>query len=436
VEKRLGLASVLDRQNGEDGAMQRRTVLGSTAALGALALTGRAPAVHAQEKKISFLTWNIPHLKDLIDAWIAEFKQRTGADVEWIDKKGTDLPAFYQTQLVAGTPPDIINTQGALWLEYAASGALMDLTPSFDAEPDVKQRFHPDYLANWTYQDRNFMFPFYITKTLLFYNKTLFKAAGLEGAPASFDGIMAAAGKIKGGEKSGLMTLNFDWLYWPFFKMHGIDPLAPDFSHSTFNTPETLDLVQQLAKGTADGSIDKISWTGRWVEPNGAFASGNVGMHHAHSPAFFAIRGQGPWVNPDTLGVAEVPGYWSTPNSHGLGISKASKNPDLAWQFLKMITEEDWAYKFGTLYKVLPGHAVADQKIIDSFKADDPLAAAVLQTQIEHTDKLTGNWKTPKDARIKEAFWPSLQAALLGQKDPKDALDEAQHKVDRVLARG
>jgi ABC-type glycerol-3-phosphate transport system substrate-binding protein len=416
--------------------MQRRQLLGTSAALGALALTGRAPAVHAQEKKISILTWNIPHLKDLIETWMAEFKSRTGAEVEWLDKKGTELPAFYQTQLVAGTPPDIINTQGALWLEYAADGALMDLTPYFEKEPEVKQRFNQDYLANWTYQDRNFMFPFYITKTLLFYNKSLFKEAGIEGPPESFDQILEYASQVKGGEKSGMLTLNFDWLYWPFFKMNGVELMTPDFKEAAFNTPETLALVERLAKATDDGSINKISWTGRWVEPNGAFAAGTVGMHHAHSPAFFAIRGQGPWVSPDTLGATHVPGGWATPNSHGLGISKGSKNPELAFEFLKMITEEEWAYRFGTIYKVLPGHKVADPRIIASFEKEDPLAAQVLQTQIEHTDKLTGNWRTPKDARLKEAFWPDLQAALLGQKDAAEALSEAERKVNRVLQRG
>ena len=416
--------------------MQRRQLLGTTAALGALALTGRAPAVHSQERKISILTWNIPHLQEHVESWIGEFKQRTGADVEWLDKKGTELPAFYQTQLVAGTPPDIINTQGALWLEYAASGALMDLSPHFADEPEVKSRFNPDYLANWTHEDRNFMIPFYISKTLLFHNKTLFQEAGLSGPPQNFDEILEFAGRIKGGEKTGMLTLNFDWLYWPLFKMNGIELLTPDMQATAFNTPEAVALVERLAAASDDGSINKISWTGRWVEPNGAFAAGNVGMHHAHSPAFFAIRGQGPWVGPETLGAGHMPGEWATPNSHGLGISKGSKQPELAWEFLKMISEEDWAYRFGTLYKVLPGHAAADPRIIESFEKDDPLAAEVLRTQIEHTDKLTGNWRTPADARIKEAFWPELQAALLGQKDAKTALAEADRKVTRVLTRG
>jgi ABC-type glycerol-3-phosphate transport system substrate-binding protein len=415
--------------------MQRRQLLGTTAALGALALTGKAPAVHAQEKKISILTWNIPHLKDLIAAWGAEFKTRTGAELEWLDKKGTELPAFYQTQLVAGTPPDIINTQGALWLEYAASGALMDLTPMFEKEPDVKARYNADYLANWTLEDRNFMFPFYITKTLLFYNKKLFGEAGLSGPPQSFDELLASASKVKGGEKTGMLTLNFDWLYWPLMKMNGIELLSPDLKEPAFNTDVTRAVVERLAAGSADGTINKISWTGRWVEPNGAFAAGTVGMHHAHSPALFAIRGQGPWVSQETLGAAHAPGGWATPNSHGLGISKGSKSPELAWEFLKLITEEEWAYRFGTTYKVLPGHAVADPKIIASFAKDDPLAVEVLTTQLEHTDKLVGNWRTPADSKIKEAFWPELQSALLGQKGAKEALDEAERKVARVLRR-
>ena len=50
-------------------------------------------------------------------------------------------------------------------------------------------------------------------------------------------------------------------------------------------------------------------------------------------------------------------------------------------------------------------------------------------------DKATGNWVTPKDAAIKDAFWPEIQAALLGQKDPQEAIDAAESKVNRVLRR-
>jgi len=277
------------------------------------------------------------------------------------------------------------------------------------------------------------MLPFYISKTLLFYNKTMFKEAGISGPPQSFDELLVDAKKMSKGEKTGFITLNFDWLYWPLFRMNGVDLLTPDLRKAAFDTPKGVQVLDALAKATNDGSINKIAWTGRWVEPNGAFASGNVGMLLAHSPAFFFIRGQAPWVNADTLGVAQAPGGWATPNSHGLGISKGSKHPELAWEFLKMVTSEDWTSKLSERRKVLTGNIASDKKLLDQLGKDDPLAAAVLQTQVEDTNKLTGNWPLANDARVKEAFYPEIQNAVLGRKPAAQALKDAEAKVDRVL---
>jgi ABC-type glycerol-3-phosphate transport system substrate-binding protein len=191
----------------------------------------------------------------------------------------------------------------------------------------------------------------------------------------------------------------------------------------------------RLAKATETGAINKVSWTGRWVENNGAFAAGNVGMHHAHSPAFFFIRGQGKWVGPDTLGAAHFPGGWSTPNSHGLGISKGSKNPELAYEFLKMITNDQWTKRFATERKVLTGNTKTDVAALQDMKSTDPLAEQVLRTQLEMTDRQVGKWPIAVDSQIKEAFYPELQSALLGRTSAKEALAEAERKVNRVLRR-
>ena len=104
----------------------------------------------------------------------------------------------------------------------------------------------------------------------------------------------ASAEKMAKAEKTGFLTLNFDWLYWPLFKMNGVELLSPDGKKAAFNTPPAIEALAQLAKATASGGINKISWTGRWVEPNGAFASGTVGMLHAHSRVLFLRQGAGP----------------------------------------------------------------------------------------------------------------------------------------------
>ena len=415
--------------------MDRRTVLkAGLAAGGTLAMPAYLRA--QSNKTISILTWNIADQEALFKQEFEDFKKdHPGVEIEWLDKKGPDLPAFYQTQLVAGTAPDVVDIQGALWVEWAAAGALLDLTPYFQNDPEFVKLFNPDYMSGFVYENRNYLVPFYIAKTLLFYNKLLFKEAELSAPPKSFEEMLSFSQGMAKGEKTGFLTLNFDWLYWPLMKMNGIELLTSDLKKPAFNTPAAIEAVDRLAKATAAGGINKISWTGRWVEPNGAFASGTVGMMHAHASAYFFVKGQGRWINPDTLGATQAPGGWATPTNHGFGVSKSSKNPDLAFALVKHMTNVKWASRFAQSRRLLTGNGEADKALLEAVKADDPLAHAVLQTQFEQTDKMTGNWPLANDAQVKDAFWPEFQNAVLGRKDAKTALTDAERAVARVLRR-
>src|SRR2546430_7192332 len=139
--------------------MARRTLLKTAAAAAASATTATFsfPAIGQGSKKVTFLTWNIIDQKELIEGWIKRFQSaHPGVEVEWLDKKGPEFGPFYQTQLSAGTPPDVINTQGALGLEYAAQGALFDLTPLFAKEAAVKSRYDANYLGNLVFEGKNY----------------------------------------------------------------------------------------------------------------------------------------------------------------------------------------------------------------------------------------------------------------------------------------
>ena len=134
----------------------------------------------------------------------------------------------------------------------------------------------------------------------------MFKEAGLSDPPRSFDELILFSQAMAKGEKTGFITLNFDWLYWPLMRMNGVELLSPDLKKPAFNTPEAVAVLDRLAKATEAGAINKVAWTGRWVEPNGAFAGGNVGMFHAHSSAYFFVKGQGRWISPETLGAVQT----------------------------------------------------------------------------------------------------------------------------------
>jgi ABC-type glycerol-3-phosphate transport system substrate-binding protein len=171
--------------------MDRRTILkAGLATAGTVAMPAYLRA--QSNKKLSILTWNIADQEMLFKEEFAEFqKANPGVEIEWLDKKGPDLPAFYQTQLVAGTAPDVVDLQGELWVEWAAGGALLDLTPYLQKEPEIIKLYNPDYMSSFIYDKKTYLIPFYISKTLLYYNKIMFKEAGLSAPPTSFDELIA-----------------------------------------------------------------------------------------------------------------------------------------------------------------------------------------------------------------------------------------------------
>ncbi len=418
------------------GTMTLRRLLPSVVGLAFAAAIGLGATTALAEKKISVLTWNIPYFQDGFNQWVEAFnKIHPDIEVERLDKKGSEWSTFYQTQVIADTPPDIVDVQGGLWLEYASQGGLVDLTPYLKRDKDYTKRIYPEVLANWVFEGKNYGVPFYISKTLLFYNKLMFKEAGLSGPPKTFDELLDYAYKMTKGEKSGFMTLNFDWLYWPLFAMNGIELVTPDLKKAAFNTPKAVKLVEKLAKATEDGAINKISWTGRWVEPNGTFAAGTIGMLQAHAPAFLWFKSKAPWVNEKTVGAAQMPGGWSTPNSHAFLISAGTKYPDAAWDFVKIATSGDGAYAMGTGTNNLTGDKFTNEKLMKYFAEKIPAVVPILETQLKELDKLVGNWPLAKDAQVKEAFYPELQGALLGNKSAAEALADAERKVNRVLRR-
>ena len=199
--------------------MQRRQLLKSTAAFSA-ATFYRRPAIAQTPKKISFLTWNLVHLEAQIKGWIQGFtRTRPGVEVEWIDKKGPELPAFYQTQLAAGTPPDIIDIQGALGLEYAAQGALA--RPHAAASPPrPRSRAATTRTISRTgcSRARTTWCRSTSPRRCCSATRRCSRRRASTGRRRASTRSSPLADKIKGGEKTGFLTLNFDWLYWPLMQ--------------------------------------------------------------------------------------------------------------------------------------------------------------------------------------------------------------------------
>ena len=350
-------------------------------------------------------------------------QSRPGVEVEWLDKKGPELPAFYQTQLAAGTPPDVIDIQGALGLEYAAQGALLDLTPLFAAEAAVKGRYDQDYLSNWVFEGKNYMVPYYVSKTLLFWNKTRFKEAGLDQPPESFDELLRRRRQDQGRREDRHADAQLRLAVLAAVadeRRRSADAGSQEARPST--RPRRRRCSTRLAKATKSGAINKISWTGRWVEPNDAFADRQC--RHAARPraGLLLDQGQGPvdqrrhagrGADARQLGDAQQ----SRPR-HLQGLEE----PRARLGFREVPDRQRGRrLQFSRVASVLTGNEGGRQGAsLAQFEKDDPLAFQVLKTQLEHTDKMCGNWplrqRQPRQGRVLAGV-PERHARPQGRQD-------------------
>ena len=399
-----------------------------------------AAAVQEQEqeqKELTILTWNISFFEETIKGWIADFeKDNSEYNVQWIDKHGTELDAFLMTQLAAGEMPDIIDFQGSLYSKYAAMGALTPLGDYIKNDPETKNRYDQGLLdIALAFEGETYEVPFYYAPTLLYYNKLMFKEAGITRPPETFDELMSYAQRMTKNEKSGFMTINFDWIYWPLFRVNGVQLLTPDNKKAAFNTPAAVKTLETLSKLTASGAITRISWTKRWAELNDAFAAGIIGMFNSNSTTYHNVKANGDWINEDTMGIAPFPGGWKVSGQHGFAISALSKHPEGAWELLKVITNDKWGQSFAKQTNILTGNKAVDKWYMNQPAIkDDPLNYALIDIIMSNSEKITGHFPLAQEARIKDAFFTSIQGALLGDTSAKDALNKAEAEVNKILA--
>jgi ABC-type glycerol-3-phosphate transport system substrate-binding protein len=317
-------------------------------------------------------------------------------------------------------------------------GAIINLQPYLDKEPAYADGFNPDLLEQMKLRGDNYMIPFHMTPSHLLINKIMFDDAGLKEPPDTFDKLAEYSRKLTKGENEGFLTLNFDWFYWPIFKVNGVDILTPDNKKAAFNTPAAVKTLETLRDLTAEGAISKIAWTGRWKEPNDAFGAGTIGMYNSVGLTLPTIRAGGSALNSEeTLDSAPFPGRWSYANYHGVAITSSCKYPDLAWELTKIICSDKWGEDRIRVLMLLSGRKNVDEPLVynnTEFINEDPIRAKVLQTELEVTDRFTGVLKIPQNERVKEAVYRQIQKAVFGEVDPKQALAEAERDVNKILS--
>lgn len=135
------------------------------------------------------------------------------------------------------------------------------------------------------------------------------------------------------------------------------------------------------------------------------------------------------------IGYAENPagsaGSFSTFGGSGLGVSKYSKHPEVAWLWLQWATSPGaQEVMFLNPFHVLPSRsAVFDGTLVKEALAKDAFAASQVAKNVWDTDRVTTLISFPKWSRILDPLDFHLSKAFSGSETPTQALSAAQSQI-------
>lgn len=405
-----------------------------------------APTIASQEKVVLKATVRDYTLK--IDSpWntaIAEMKKRH-PNVE-VQLEGMAYDDQRQKTLIAvgaGQGPDVVQAD-CIWLgEFADGKTLIDLSPYYANWKDTQDvpetflksaQYKGKYYGVWLNSDVRF----------LVWEKSAVQAVGLDPsvAPKTWDELAAAA--VKAQKPPSLWGFAFPAFstdhtadrFYPYLWQGGGDILSPDYKKATFNSDAGVAGLQFMVDlmnthkvspvdllSTSESDVGKAVDSGRYAY--GIRVGSGVGADRFKGDvkSFTEQRGVAHLPTPSKGVPATGSGGWL------LGITRDSKHPDLAWEFITIVTDPANAAAFWKYNGMVPVRKSAlsnTQEYETAIPYYNLIGEAVGFTHFRPP--------IPAYNKLSPFIVTAIQKALTKQATPKQALDEAAAQVDALLA--
>jgi multiple sugar transport system substrate-binding protein len=303
------------------------------------------------EVTISYSIWGDPaELKSqqaIVDAFHAANPKIT------VKVEVSDWDPYFdklQTGLAGGAAPDVFAMDGPLFPDYQSRGVLLDLKSYIDRDGYDLAQLADQGVADFTTTDGGqYGLPRDLNTVVIYYNKTMFDAAGIAYPDDSWDWtkLVEVAKQLTKDENGdgttdqwGFYTETTDMEnYWSSLVWQsGGDLLNADKTATLLGTPEAAAGIQFLQdliwkeKVMPDPAL--------FVETGDAFEQGKA-----------AMEANGTWLVPThtaagaelgfTFGIAPLPkgpaGRFTSVNPTGAVVYRGTKAPDAAWEFVKYL---------------------------------------------------------------------------------------------------
>ncbi len=379
-----------------------------------------------------------PDAEPFFEDVAADFEADTGATLDVQFVPWASAHDKFVTSIAGGTLPDVAEV-GTTWTgEFAEAGALTDLTEQVESS-EVSGDLVEGLVAAGTVDGALYGMPWYAGVRSIIYRADVFDELGLV-PPTTWDEWVEVGTAIKEAKPDMI----------PF-------PVAGDSSYGLF--PFVWGAGGEIATQSDDGT-----WTGALDSAEARegieFYTGLATEHELSSPAAttwneldlrdnfvqgnIAMIMSGSWTpkailteNPDLegkLGAFPIPGPDGglSPSFVGgshLGLFESSENQDLAWEFIELMSSEEYATQWAESSSFFPG---LNSLLGQLQEEDDPLITP-FATQMEEAGASVPVTPAWGNVEAQQTIPAMIQSILSGNKTVDEATADASAEITEVL---
>ena len=364
-------------------------------------------------KTISVFINALPQYAQQQQQWFsdvaAKFKQQTGATVSFETfASANDEMTKIQTSVVSGTGPDVYLLGTTFTPTAYSTGAFVEMTDATWQAVGGKSKFIPATLGISGPDDAHQVgIPFVTRPFVLAYNTDLLSAAGISAPATSWDELTTQAKKLSGNGVYGLAVAykdNYDpWKYiWAMDNQMGNQIIQN--GKVSFNDASTLKAYQTYFGWVAtDHVVDPASVGWSNAQALAAFASGKAAYMLMTTATAIPTLDNSPLKGKYKFALMPTipPGASSLPSNgraaasilsgDNIVVAKYSKNQDLAFALVKMLTDDEMQQAQYKLFGNLPANQATANSLTSGNSALAPIVDAAAKS---YATPFNGAWGT------------------------------------------
>lgn len=371
------------------------------------------------------------HLKDLNNIIAAFEKKYPNIKIKVQTASYNDYWTKLQTQIASGQAPDTFELNYENFVTYASSGRLLNLSKRAAADrffnPGV---YYPRAYQAFRVKGTQYGLPETFSVVLLFYNKDLFRKAGVPFPKKTWKWAdeLAAAKRLTGGGVFGDFQPVQFWEFYKVLAQNGGTFFNGTKTKATFNSAKGVAALDWLLRKRArDGVMPTTAQMGG-LDDTALFKAGKLAMWHNGIWQFAGLKDA-----PFEWDVIVEPGNARKAHhffANAVVASAKTKHPREAWTWMRYFTSNPTAVKIrvGNSWE-LP--AVKNPRLFSLYLRQSPPASR--SAVFEALDNIVTPPVIKQQQQLQDTVGKWLDRASAGQLSAAAALNGAAAEVNTLL---